>query len=74
MAEVDTTAAVCGVECNALIEKYIRQIAAIQEAIWRLSTVPSGEPDLEIKELANIGGDLCLLLQQELGLMEKEAV
>ena len=75
MADVNTTATANDqAAVSALVEMKLRQVGAIQEAIYRLAQHPHSTPDTEVMELAGIGGELVLQIETELGIRTREEV
>lgn len=54
----------------AMIYQRLRQVAAIQETVFRLSQHPGSTPDLEIRELANVAGELVQEIIEDLEAQE----
>ena len=59
MADANTTV-------NVVVEKKLRQVSAILEAIFRMSKHPECEPETDITELSELASELVHDVQTEL--------
>lgn len=56
---------------SAVVEEKLQQIAAIQEAIFRMVQNQHSMPDTDVSELANLAGELVFDVKTELGICDR---